>query len=215
MKYPASKEASTALQYFGRFYISQGMIKNRISTNDCGPTCVAMILNVIKEQEGLKVRRVTIKDVIQRIPPLGRMPGWIPKVGGASAPWGLAIAFNKLADENELPWQARRISHASQAQITEILQTGGFASFLRFWKNGGAHWTNIVAMPSGGNKLFLLDPNPFLKKRNRGERINIENFETIRADWERQPRWAACLGLKKEFIIYSKKTGSSQMFKST
>ena len=53
-----------------------------------------------------------------------RLPGWIPKVGGATAPWGMVKAFNHLAGKNNLDWRAERKSHARRAHIIEALMTG-------------------------------------------------------------------------------------------
>jgi hypothetical protein len=195
----------SSIKYFERFYLSQGMTKKRVSTNDCGPTCVAMIFNIIKDQSHLQPKRIAKKDVIRNIRLLGRLPGWIPKVGGASAPWGLAAAFNKLAEEFGLDWRARRISHATQFQIDKLLEAGGFISFLRFWEKGGAHWTNIVAKYSDDEKMLLLDPNSFLTKTTPAKKVSIVKHASIKADWERQPWWARCMGLKKEIIVYMKK----------
>jgi hypothetical protein len=187
-----------------RFYLSQGFAKNKASSNDCGPTCTAMVCNVLMELSGLKVKRITQKEVISRIPSFGRVPGWIPRVGGATAPWGLATAFNQLAREYQLPWQAERIRNASIRRIQKIIRDGGYASFLRFWENGGAHWTNILGLTADQRQFVLLDPNPYLGKRKRSERVLIADASMILPDWQRQPWWAALLGLKNEIIRYSK-----------
>lgn len=187
-----------------RFYLSQGFTRSRLSSNDCGPTCIAMVFNVLKESCGLKVRRLSKRDVITRIPPFSRISGCVPKVGGATAPWGLTIAFNRLARENNLPWKAQRIRNTSLNQLRKILHDGEYVTFLRFWERGGAHWTNIMGMAANQKQFILLDPNPFLSKLKASERIQIVDQSMVLPDWQRQPWWAALLGLKKEIIWYSK-----------
>ena len=187
-----------------RFYLSQGFTRNRVSSNDCGPTCTAMVFNVLKESCGVKSRHLSKKDVITRIPPFGRIPAWVPKVGGATAPWGLITAFNRLAQEYQLPWKAQRIRNASLNHVLKIIHNSGYVTFLRFWKKGGAHWTNIMSMSANQEQFILLDPNPFLSKLKASERIQIADQSVILPDWQRQPWWAALLRLKNEIIWYSK-----------
>lgn len=187
-----------------RFYLSQGFSMSRKSSNDCGPTCAAMVLNVLIELNGLKAKKVSKIDVIARIPPFGRIPGWIPKFGGATAPWGLTTAFKRLAQEHNLPWQAQRIRNASLRQVRKFIHSGGYVTFLRFWEKGGAHWTNMMGMTADQKQFILLDPNPFLSKLKASERIRVADQSMILPDWQRQPWWAALLGLKNEIIWYSK-----------
>lgn len=205
--HPLNSNLTTRID-LNRFYLSQGFTRSRLSSNDCGPTCTAMVFNVLKESAGLKVKRLSKKDVIVGIPPFGRLPGWVPKVGGATAPWGLTTAFNRLALEHNLPWQAQRIRNASMSQLRKILHNGEYVTFLRFWEKGGAHWTNIMGITADQKQFILLDPNPFLSKRKALERIRVADQSMILPDWQRQPWWATLLGLKNEIIWYSKtKTG--------
>jgi hypothetical protein len=191
-----------ALRYYGRFYLSQGFTKGHISTNDCGPTCVAMMLNLIQEKASLQRKDITKQEVIERMPWYGRLPGWVPSVGGASAPWGLAAAFNHLARELGLPWQAVRMHAGSQGQINQALKANGLVSLLRFWEKGGAHWCNIVGLQADSEKWVILDPNPSLEKTAGDKKASITSFACLREDWERRPWWAACIGLKMELVVY-------------
>jgi hypothetical protein len=186
----------------GEFYLSQGMSQKHIPTNDCGPTSVAMIINMIRAQSGIRDKKVTKKEVALFFPLFGRLPNWIPKTGGASAPWGLAKAFNHFAQENRIPWEARRVSQADPAFISKTLQESGFVSILRFWENGGAHWSNVVYFDPGKGVIHLLDPSPYLVHLPDAEKIQIEDWKMVKQDWERQPSWAKYLGLKREIIIY-------------
>ena len=188
----------------GKFYLSQGMNQRANSTNDCGPTSVAMTINLILKQSNLRNKNISKKEVITAIPPLGRLPDWIPLIGGASAAWGLAEAFNNLAHENQIQWQAWRATHANSLFITRTLKKGGCLSILRIWKNGGAHWSNVVGFDLEKDSIYLLDPNPFLEHLPAYKKIQKEKWKTVKQDWERQPWWAKCLGIKKELIVYER-----------
>ena len=186
----------------GKFYLSQGMSQQHIPTNDCGPTSVAMIINIIRAQSGIRDKKVTKKEAASFFPLFGRLPNWIPKTGGASAPWGLVKAFNHFAHENRMPWEARRVNHADPALISKTLQENGFVSLLRFWENGGAHWSNVVFFDPRIGVIHLLDPSPYLARLPVAEKIQIDDWNNVKQDWERQPSWAKYLGLKREIIIY-------------
>jgi len=189
----------------GRFYLSQGITKQHISTNDCGPTAVAMILNIImSEQSGNRYKKVSKKEVISAISTMGRLPNWIPKIGGASAPWGLVKAFNHLAHKNQIHWEARWVSHANPGLIAKSIKNVGYVSILRIWKNSGAHWANVIRFEQREGNIHLLDPNPFLAHLPDSKKIQIEEWRLVRQDWERQPWWAKWLGIKKELIIYQR-----------
>ena len=186
----------------GRFYISQGMTQQQTPTNDCGPTAVAIVINIIREQSGIRDKKVSKKEVVSTISLIGRLPNWIPKIGGASAPWGLVSAFNHLAHQNHIPWEARRVSHANPILLAKTLKRGGYVSILRIWKNGGAHWSNGIHFDARKGLIHLLDPNPHLANLSPSKIIQIEDWKTVKQDWERQPWWAKCLGIKRELIIY-------------
>ncbi len=185
-----------------RFYLSQGMTQQDIPTNDCGPTAVAMIVNIILEQSGFKNKKVSKKEVASAISLMGRLPNRIPKVGGASAPWGLVNAFNHLAHRYQLPWEARRVSHANPVLLAKIQKKGGYISILRVWKNGGAHWSNVIHLDRKKGFIYLLDPNPYLEHLPVSKIIQIKDWKTVKQDWERQPWWAKFLGIKRELIVY-------------
>ena len=186
----------------GRFYLSQGMTQQQIPTNDCGPTAVAMMINILREQSGIRNKKVSKKEVTSAISLMGRIPNWIPKIGGASAPWGLVSAFNHLAHRNHIPWEARRVSHANSVLLAKTLKKSGYISILRVWKNGGAHWSNVIHIDLREGFIHLLDPNPYLAHLPASKIIQIEDWKTVKQDWERQPWWAKCLGIKRELIVY-------------
>lgn len=198
------KNRSLDLKDFNKFYLSQGFSRKGKSTNDCGPACVAMILNILLDQNELAGRKVTKAEVIENMTFYGRLPGWIPSIGGATAPWGMVSAFNQLVQDYKIPWQARRISCATRIQIRNYLKQGNLVSFLRFWKQGGAHWSNFVDLSADGKRFSILDPDPGLNERSVVEKVLVREFPKIRSDWNRQPWWAVILGLKREIVVYEK-----------
>jgi hypothetical protein len=188
----------------GKHYLSQGMAKAHIPTNDCGPTSVAMMINLIQEKSGIRNKKISKKEVASVISFLGRIPKWIPRVGGASTPWGLVSAFNTLAHRNQIPWEAHRASHAEPSLIRRTLAKKGYLSILRVWKNGGAHWSNVVHFDKRKGKIQILDPNPYLSHLPASKIIQSEDWKTVQQDWERQPWWAKIFRIKRELIIYQR-----------
>jgi hypothetical protein len=196
------KQNNPQFTNLGRYYMSQGITPQNVPTNDCGPTSVAMVINLIQEQSGIRNKKVFKNEVIAAIPFFGHLPNWIQNIGGASAPWGLVKAFNHLAHRNQLPWDARRVSHASTVLLSKILMKSGYLSILRVWKNGGAHWLNVVHLDRKKGLIYLLDPNPYLARLPVSKKVQIEDWKTFKSDWERQPLWAKLLGIKRELIAY-------------
>jgi hypothetical protein len=188
----------------GKYYLSQGMAKAQIPTNDCGPTSVAMIINLIQEQSGIRNNKVTKIEVTSAFSILGRIPNWIPGIGGASTPWGLVSAFNTFARRNQFPWEAHRASHSDPSLIRKTLEKNGYLSILRVWKNGGAHWSNVVHFDERKGKIQILDPNPHLSHLPASKIIQSEDWKTVKQDWERQPGWAKVFRIKRELIIYQR-----------
>ena len=50
--------------------------------------------------------------------------------------------------------------------------------------------------------MHLLDPSPYLAHLPAAKKIQIEDWNKVKLDWERQPWWAKCLGINQEIIIY-------------
>ena len=193
-------------QYFGRFYLSQGFTKKLSYTNDCGPTSLAVTLNILLFQANLGESLVEKAAVIQTSGFLlwDRLPGWVPKVGGATSPWGMVKAFNHLSAKMNLDWRAERKSRARRAHIVEALMTGRPVSALKLWKIGGAHWVTLVRYSSEKDKLYYLDPNPYLEYLPVDKRLQSQAWSEFEADWSRESWWSRLLGIKNELIIYSR-----------
>lgn len=193
-------------QYFGRFYLSQGFDGKQHFSNDCGPTSLAMVVNMLLFQANLGATTLD-KDAVIHSSGLRfweRLPAWAPKVGGATAPWGMARAFNRLARQFNLDWRAERRSHARRAHILESLITGKPVTALKIWKNSGAHWVNLVRYASEKDRLYYLDPNPYLGFLPEGKRLQSQTWAEFEADWSRATWWSRLMGFRNEIITYSR-----------
>jgi hypothetical protein len=193
-------------QYFGRFYLSQGFTEKQQFTNDCGPTCLAVTLNMLLFQANVSAPSLDKDSIIQTsgFQFWDRLPGWVPKVGGATPPWGMAKAFNHMASRMNLEWQAEYRNHARRAHIVEALLTGRPVCALKLWKAGGAHWVTLVRYSSENDRLYYLDPNPFLEYLSIDKRLQSQTWAEFEADWSRESWWSRILGIKNGLIIFSK-----------
>jgi len=193
-------------QYFGRFYLSQGFNKKQGLTNDCGPTSLAVTLNMLIFQAKLGVSMLEKDKLIQTSYFIfwDRLPNWIPGVGGATAPWGMQKAFNQQASKLDLDWRAERKSHARRAHIIEALMMGKPVSALKIWKNAGAHWVTLVRYSNEKDRLYFIDSNPFLAYLPVEKRLQSQPWSEFESDWSREVWWSKLLGIKNELIVYSK-----------
>ena len=197
---------SAERKFYGRFYQSQGFINDNEITNDCGPASLASILNVFLFQDNLGDSPLE-KEMIIRSSGFvfwNRLPKWIPQVGGATAPWGMVKAFNHWSKQYQLKWQAERKSHARRAHVLENLLMGKPISALKIWKTGGAHWINLVRYSSDKERLYFLDPNPYLQFLPEEKRLQSQTWKEFDDDWTRTNWWSKLLGIKNELITYSK-----------
>ena len=161
-----------------------------------------MVLNILHPDTLRTPVQITKEQVAKSFPANGRVPGWVPVVGGASAPWGMRAAFNQLAEWLGLEWRAKRIRNASPEDIHMNLKQGNQVTMLRFWKGGGAHWSNVVKFAPEQNSVYMLDPNPYLERLSAGKKVQRISWKECYRDWDRQPWWAKILGLKRELIVY-------------
>lgn len=193
-------------QYFGRFYSSQGFTAKQRFTNDCGPASLAVALNMLTFQANLGAPLLEKDAVIQAAKLIfwDRLPGWVPGIGGATAPWGMVKVFNNQASQLKLDWRAERRSHARRVHIIEALMMGRPVSALKIWKAGGAHWVTLVRYSNEKDKIYFLDPNPYLEFLPVDKRLQSQPWSEFESDWNRENWWSKLLGIKNELIIYSK-----------
>ena len=208
---PAADEESSSLQktfpsFYGQFYMSQGFREKGVVSNDCGPTSLAMIINVILYQENVHSLSLRKENIIYQtnFHFWDRLANTLPSIGGATAPWGIVTAFNQWMQKLGLPWSAERISGADRHTIIEKIVSGKFISALKIWKKGGAHWVNIVDFSAEDDVVYTLDPNPYLVYLTQNRRIQKESWEKFATDWQRRKPWAYLLGIEREIIVYSR-----------
>lgn len=202
---PASDWAAER-KFFGRFYLSQGFKTDKGFSNDCGPTSLAVILNIFLFKDGagkppLEKTNIIISSGLHF---WDRIPDWIPRIGGATAPWGVVKAFNYWALRYDLKWRADRKSHARRVHVLENLLMGKPVMALKIWKTGGAHWVNLVHYSSEKERLYFLDPNPYLEYLSEEKRLQSQTWEEFERDWARTNIWSRLLGIRNELVIYSK-----------
>ena len=192
--------------FYGRFYLSQGFNRKGEFSNDCGPTSLTMMLNLLLFQANLGTRPLEPESVAHQSHfwPWERLPGWLPKVGGATAPWGVVNAFNRWARRLNLDWRAERKRKARRAHVLECLMTGRPVTVLKIWPNCGAHWVNLVRYQAEKERLYYLDPNPHLEYLDEGKRLQSQSWTQFEADWSRRCWWSRLLGIQNELIIYSR-----------
>jgi len=211
---PSSKESipftnwMAERQFLGRFYQSQGFLTNETISNDCGPTSLAMIVNLLTFQANLFFEPFD-KTAILSAAGLHfweRLPAWLASVGGATTPWGMVSAFNRLAGKLHLNWHAERKSNARRAHVVENLISGKPVTALKVWKSGGAHWVNLLRFSVEKDKVYFLDPNPYLEYLSVEKRLQSQHWHDFEADWSRSTWWTHLFGIHCELIIYSKTT---------
>jgi len=193
-------------KYFGRFYLSQGFNVDKGFTNDCGPTSLAVILNIFLFQDNLGKSPLEKTTIISSSGFLfwDRLPQWLPRIGGATAPWGIVKAFNHWSRKYDLKLQAERKSHARRAHVLENLLMGKPVTALKIWRTGGAHWVNLVRYSSDKERLYFLDPNPYLQYLTDEKRLQSQSWGEFQEDWSRTNWWSKLLGIRNELITYSK-----------
>ena len=193
-------------RFFGRFYLSQGFNDKANFSNDCGPTSLAMVLNLLLFQVNPSLGLLARDDItrLSRLLPWERLPSWVPRVGGATAPWGVVNAFNRLAQRLKLDWRAERRQRARRAHVLESLMTGRPVTVLKIWQSGGAHWVNLVRYAAERDRLYFLDPNPYLEYLDEERRLQSQSWAEFEVDWSRRTWWSRLLGIQNEMISYTK-----------
>jgi hypothetical protein len=209
-KFPVTPVTDWAAErkFFGRFYQSQGFGSKKEINNDCGPASLAVVLNLFLFQASPGTPLLAKETILHssQFHFWDRLPGWVPRVGGATSPWGLAAAFNRWSRQYQLNWQAQRKSHARKAHVLESLLMGRPVSALKIWNTGGAHWVTLVRYASEKERLYFLDPNPYLEYLPEGKRLQSQSWDAFMEDWSRSVWWSKLLGIKQELIVYTNKS---------
>jgi hypothetical protein len=179
--------------FFGQFYMSQGFREKGVISNDCGPTSLAMIINVILAQENIQNLSLRKENIIyqSRFHFWDRIPTKLPTVGGATAPWGIVSAFNqwmlKLGLSGVPSASAGRTAyHHQEHHLRKIYFC------LKVWKNGGAHWVDIIDFSSEDNMVYTLDPNPYLVHLPQNRRVQKESWDNLHQTGKEENRGGIC-----------------------
>jgi hypothetical protein len=178
------------------FYQSQGRLPSGQITNDCGPTNLAMALNLLAGSGDLTRQSVS--------PYLWRL-GWPAPVSvrGATPPWSVASAFNHLAEARGLRWQAQR-QHGTKEELIGALEKGCPSTIILVWEGGGAHYVTVVGYDPQPDVFLMLDPNPWYEENRPPEkRLGQMAWADLDGYWSRQVWWTRLLGIRNEMILYS------------
>ncbi len=151
-------------------------------TNHCGPTTLAMIINMILGEKGYDYKSVNFFD-LQAVMQKGSLAFGLTgyrlntdflqevKIGdnitGATLPWGLAQAFkdfNEGLKKSGGPdlGSATFAEEGTKEDLINNLNNGTKIAIMLVWpNNGGAHWVAVADYEAETDTFFLLDPaNP-------------------------------------------------------
>lgn len=179
-----------------QYHLPQG------STNDCGPTNIAMVLNALIGQPGTFSKDMIGAEMYQTG---GRIPQSWSKIGGATFPWSMANEFNRVAVRENIPWRARLQNNGTKKDLMGYLQQGQPVTVLKIWDNGrGAHYETVIGYDHALDKIITLDPSrdPTDEKMVQEEILNEQPWDSFNADWSRQAWWSRLVGIQNEMIIY-------------
>jgi RHS repeat-associated protein len=181
-----------------------------VGTNDCGPTSLAMVTNLVLRQQGIvhdPVKGKELGDIMldySYAPYLKsyRVAGVLShKLGveGATPPWGMVDAFNDLnqglmdaggPDLGAAKWSGGRtkqdlIDNMSQGYPTAIMLTWDPAPYGI--PASGAHWVVVAGYNRETDEFLILDPGYGLEPvyDNAPVGLGWRSWESIDEDWSR------------------------------
>jgi|GEM_PF-2540258 len=164
-------------EFFGSLYVSQGENPNTgRPSNDCGPANVAMAVNYAGGK-GL------LEDAIRAMGPRDRLSAFWGDAGGATFPWGVSSAFNRISKAQGLGWTAQ--GHAlgrlgGKARLLGHLEKGPVTVVLAY-KFTSAHYVTVVGADS--HDVYFLDPDPPLANVALKGRVQSQSWATFLHDW--------------------------------
>ena len=182
----------------GALYQYQGR-----DTNNCGPTNLAMIINLQLAGHGASYRvdRAKLGDEMQASSRgFGltgyRFTAWMGRIKGATPPWGMVRAYRKINDGLgakgyvELGKMSWRVGATREALIAN-LRAGVLSTLMLVWKNQGAHYVTVVGHDPAGDAFLLLDPGTGGDKSDwePAARLRLVPWPELDADWSRRPWW--------------------------
>ncbi len=182
----------------GAIYQYQGR-----ETNNCGPTNLAMVINLQLAAHGVgyRVERAKLGDEMQASSRgFGltgyRLTAWTGRVKGATPPWGMVRAYHKinqgLRGEGyvELGSMSWRVG-ATREELIANLRAGVLSTLMLVWKNLGAHYVTVVGYDPAGDAFLLLDPATGGDKSDwePAARLRPVAWPELDPDWSRRPWW--------------------------
>jgi hypothetical protein len=148
-------------------------------TNHCGPTTLAMIINMILGEQGYDCQSVNFFD-LQSVMQKGSLAFGLTgyrlntdflqqvKIGanisGATLPWGLAQAFKDFSEGLKKAGgpslgTATFAEKGTKQDLIDNLNQGYKTAIMLVWpNNAGAHWIAVVDYDADADTFFILDP---------------------------------------------------------
>lgn len=148
-------------------------------TNDCGPTCLAMVINLLAWQRGFITEPHAVTQTLLAAA-MQHTSGWMglggyrvawdvfgfPTKGATFARWGMVRAFNALNRH----WQALgyaslgRVSfrgRGRKAHLIDNIARNRLTTVRWVWENpykNGTHWVNVVGYDAEADAFLVLNP---------------------------------------------------------
>jgi hypothetical protein len=182
----------------GAVYQHQGQ-----ETNNCGPTNLAMVINLQLAGHGAtyRVERAKLGDEMQASSRgfglLGyRLTGLTGRVKGATPPWGMVRAYRKInaglrvegyVELGRMTWRVG----GTREELVSNVGAGVLSTLMLVWKNLGAHYVTVVGYEPAGDAFLLLDPGTGRDKSDWDPpaRLRCVPWPELDADWSRRPWW--------------------------
>lgn len=181
----------------GSLYVSQGHRAPGLVTNDCGPANAAMITNYVRMQAG-GLPAATLADAVGTVNL--RLPGWIPIVGGATHPSGVATGINRMASESGLDWEASAQTHGTQESLLQELRRGRPVAVLWVTSKDKAHWVTVTGYDFTSNVVSYLDPQPGLAGVDVADRLLAMPWDEFEGYWGNRVWWNSLLQIERSYI---------------
>ncbi|MGC9025848.1 MAG: hypothetical protein ACP5NB_13640, partial [Chloroflexia bacterium] len=137
------------------------------NTRDCGPTAVAMGINLALDVYGIDRKSLTQQEVLNFMnqwwtDEITGVPLPIAKyrlfVGGPTLPGGVRDAINDLAKKNDLPIHAEVKHGGTLKDLINDLQQGRPTLVLVMWGATSGHWLIPVEYDEATDMWTFLDP---------------------------------------------------------
>jgi RHS repeat-associated protein len=167
--------------------------------NDCGPTSLAMVSNLLLRQHGIShdpVRGKELGDTMQEASRGFGNRGYrlnIPLVAGATPPWGMVDAFNELSRESTAAGgpelgTAEWKENGTRRDLIDNIEQGYPTAIMLTWDPapltvplGGAHWVLVVGYNYDTDEFLVLDPG----YRKDAGGFRWRSWDELNDDWSR------------------------------